>query len=113
MLAELTSLCRQTVQLAARTGVDGYGEPTYGSNVAYRVRVAGKRRLVRNDQGQEVLSTQTLYFAANPAIGAHDRITLSTGDVQSTETGVVTPAILSVGKFPDDLGRQTTVLYLA
>ena len=113
MLPELTSLCRQTVQVAARTGVDGYGQPTYGSNVAYRVRISGKRRLIRNDQGAEVLSTHSVYFAASPAVGAHDKITLSTGDVNSTETGAINPAILSVGKFPDDQGRTNLTVFLA
>lgn len=113
MLPELTSLCRQIVTLKPRTSVDAYGEPSYGSAVSYRARLVGKRRTVYNDQGIEVLSTQTLYFAANPAIGAHDSLTLSTGDVNSTETGAITPTILSVGKFPDDLGRQSTVVFLA
>lgn len=113
MLPELVSFCRQTVQIAARTGVDGYGEPTYGANAAYRVRISGKRRMIRNFAGVEVLSTHTIHFAATPAIGAHDRITLSTGDVNSTETGAITPSILAVGKFPDDTGRISLTVFLA
>ena len=113
MLAELTSLCRQTVTIAPRTGIDGYGVVSFGAAVSYRARVSGKRRIVRDDQGAEVLSTHTVYLAANPAVGAHDQMTLSTGDVHSTELGAIQPAILSVGKFPDDLGRISTVVYLA
>ena len=113
MLTELIGFCRQTVQIAARTAVDGYGQATFASNVAYRARVVGRRRLVRNDQGDQVMSTHTVYFAATPAVGAHARITLSTGDVNSTETGALQPPILSIGKFPDDLGRQHVVLFLA
>ena len=113
MLPELTSLCRQTVKVAPRTGIDGFGEVTFGSDVAYRARVVGRRRMVRNEAGDEVLSTHTVYFAASPAIGAHDRVTLSTGDVNSTELGAVQPLILSVGKYPDDLGRSHVVAFLA
>ena len=113
MLPELVSLCRQTVTVAPRTGVDGYGEPTYGAAVSYRARVTGRRRVVRNARGEEVLSAHTGYFAATPAGGAHDRITLSTGDVNSTETGAVTPEVIAVGKFPDDLGGVSLVAYLA
>ncbi len=112
MLPELIGMCRQTVQVAARTGVDGYGEPTYGSNTGYRVRISGKRRLVRNFSGEEVMATHTVHFAATPAIGAHDRITLSTNDVNSTETGALTPPILNVGKYPDDLGRVSLTVFL-
>ena len=113
MLSELTGLCRQTVRLAARTGVDGYGEPTFGPEAVVRARVEGRRRLVRNDQGREVLSSHTVYLATAVPIGAHDRITLSTGDVASTETGAIQPDILAVGKSPDEHGRQHVVLYLA
>ena len=113
MLPELQSLCRQTVQVAARTGIDSYGQPTFAANVAFRARVSGRRRLVRNDQGDQVLSTHTVYFAAAPAVGAHDRITLSTGDVNSTETGATQPPILAVGKYPDDLGRISMTVFLA
>lgn len=74
--------------------------------------MVGKRRLVRNNEGDQVLSTHTVYFATTPAIGAHDRITLSTGDVNSTETGATQPPILSVGKYPDDLGRQNILVFL-
>ena len=113
MLGELVGMCRQTVKIAARSVIDGYGVISFGTDVSYRARISGKRRIVRNDQGAEVLSTHTVYLAANPAVGAHDRITLSTGDVNSTEAGAIQPLILSVGKFPDDLGRLSTVVYLA
>ena len=112
MLPELIGMCRQVVQVAARTGVDGYGEPTYGANTAHRVRISGKRRLVHTFAGEEVMATHTIYFAATPSIGAHDRVTLSTGDVNSTEAGALTPPILAVGKYPDDLGRVSLTVFL-
>ena len=113
MIPELVPFARQIVQIAARTGVDGYGEPTFGSNTAYRARISGKRRLIRNFAGEEVMASHTVYFAATPAIGAHDRLTLSTGDVNSTESGALTPPILNVGKYPDDLGRLSLTVFLA
>ena len=60
MLAEFTSLCRQTVTIAPRTGIDGYGVVSFGAAVSYRARISGKRRIVRDDQGAEVLSTHTV-----------------------------------------------------
>lgn len=113
MLPELVALCRQSVKVARRSSIDGYGEIGYSTDTTYRARVTGKRRLVRNDRGEEVMSTHTIHFAGNPAIGAQDRITLSTGDVNSTETGALQPPILAVGRFADDLGRMATVVYLA
>lgn len=113
MLPELSSLCRQTVQLEAKTGTDGYGQASYAPAQVWRARVVGRRRLVVSDRGEQVVSTHTVYFAGNPPIGPHDRLTLSTGDVGSTETGAIQPVILSVAKSPDDLGRMSTAVYLA
>lgn len=113
MWPELAPFCRQVVTVEPRASVDGYGEPTYGTAVSHRARVVGKRRLVRNDQGDEVLSTHTVYFAGQPALGAHDRITLSTGDVNSTESGARQPVLLSVGVYPDDSARRCVTAFLA
>ena len=113
MIAELTSLCRQSVTIEPRSGVDGYSVPTYGTGVSYRCRISGKRRLVRNLLGEEVLSSHTVYLAANPNVGAHDRVTLSTNDVHSTELGARQPDILAVGRYPDDFGRVSTTIFLA
>ncbi len=113
MMPELVQLYRQAVTVEARSSVDQYNQPSYAAGVSYQARVSGKRRLVRNDQGDEVISTHQVYFYLTPAIGAHDRITLSTGDVNSTELGARQPKILAVGKHPDDLGRVHLTVYLA
>ena len=113
MLPELDGLCRQTVGVARRTCADDYGEPVWGNDVAYRARVVGRHRLVRDLRGEQVLSTRTVYFAGAPALDAHDRVTLSTDDVRSTEETVRRPGLLDVQRLPDDLGGVTVVAYLA
>lgn len=112
MLPALVGFCRQSVKIAPRTGIDSWGEITYGADVTYRARVVGRRRVVPDDQGDEVISTHTVYLATPAAVGVQDRITLSTGDVYSTETGALQPPILGVAVFPDDLGRRHLALYL-
>lgn len=113
MFAELVGFARQVVTVEPVTGWDQYGQKTYGAAVSYRARVSGKRRLVRSDKGDLVVSSHQVYFATTPAITPHDRITLSTGDVNSTEPGARQPAILAVGKFPDDMGGVHLTVYLA
>ena len=49
----------------------------------------------------------------NPGVGGEDRVTLSTGDVNSTESGARQPPILAVATYPDDGGGTSTVLYLS
>ena len=112
MLPELVALCRSTVQVAARTSVDGYGAAVFGADVARRARLVGRLRTITNAQGQQVISTHQVYLADAGAVGPHDRVTLSTGDVNSTETGARQPPILAVGLYPDELGRRHYTVFL-
>lgn len=112
MLPELQPLLRQSVTIAPRSSIDGYGEITYGAAVTYRARVAGQRKLVRGPTGEEVLSTHRVWLSSAAVVGAQDRITLSTGDVGSTETGALQPPILEVYVYADETGRKVTVLDL-
>lgn len=112
MLSELISLCRQVVTIEPFVSFDVYGEQTFGTAASHRARVVGKRRLVRNFQGEEVVSSHTVYLASSPAVGPHDRITLSTGDVHSTELGALQPTILAAGRYPDDAGRVHVTVFL-
>lgn len=104
---------RQAVSIAPFSAADAYGQPSYGSAASYRARVVGRVRFVRDAQGQEVVSTHTVYLASNPGVTVKDQLTLSTGDAGSTENTVRKPAILSVGTFPDERGRFCTILYLS
>ena len=106
-------MCRSTVQIAPRTGIDGYGHMSYGADVARRCRLTGRVRTVTNFQGEQVVSTHQLYLADAGAVGQHDRVTLSTGDVNSTETGARQPKIVAIGRYPDDLGRTHVTVFLS
>ncbi len=101
-----------SVQVAERSGSDGYGKPTYGSAATYRAHLSRKRRLVRNESGQEVVSGQAVYLATSANIQPTARITLSTSDVGSTEQWAVQPPIMSVERRFDGAGPHHVVLYL-
>lgn len=105
VLRDFGSLLRQVIKVAPFTGRDGYGNPTYGTDVVYRGRLVGRRRLVRNDQGEQVVSTQTVYLGSNANLSTKDKVTLTTGDAGSTEAALLTPPILEVGRYPDETGR--------
>jgi len=107
-------MMRQTAQIAARTGQDSFGVPTYGSDVTYRCRLVGKRRQVLNAAGQQVVSMQTLYLLSADNILPSARVTLTTGDVGSTESWSINPQILATGRYPDErAGFHHTVLFLS
>jgi hypothetical protein len=113
-IATWRHLMRQTVLIAPRTGDDRFGVPAYGSDVPYRGRLVGKRRLVLNQLGHQVVSSQTLYLASGDNVLPDARVTLSTGDVGSTESWALTPKILATGRYPDETGRFLySALFLA
>jgi hypothetical protein len=113
-VARFRHLMGQSVSLAPFTGRDGYGEPLYGTAVTHRARVVGKIRNVRSFTGQEVVSSQTVYLMAAAAVNPLDKLTLSTGFVNSTEADRTTPAIVATGRYPGSDGRAAyTAVFLA
>lgn len=99
---ELLELMRDVVSIAPRTGIDRYGEATYGAEVEYRSRLVGKVRRVVDSAGVERVSTRTITLASAAAVSPFDRLTLPDG---------TNPVILAVGFFPDEGGAHHTVIY--
>lgn len=97
-------LMRQVILVAPRSGHDSFGNPAYGADVSYFGRLVGKRQLVRNVEGQEVVSSQTVYLRSGDNILPSARVTLSTADVGSTEEWSLTPPIIETGRYPDEHG---------
>jgi len=50
----------QDIWRKPRTGVDGYGQPAFGAAVETKGRWLEKRRLVRNAEGEQVISEVTV-----------------------------------------------------
>ncbi len=57
----LSGYCNQVVGWKSKTGQNEYNEPIYASSVSINVRFEYKRRLVRNKQGQEVVSEARVF----------------------------------------------------
>lgn len=109
---QFAPLMRQRVTIAPKTGSDSFGEETYGAAVTYQCAVVGEMRMVMDQHGQQAPSRQTCYLMSNAAVRPEDLITLSTGDVGSTESYAINPLILAVGRFPFLAGQYATVIYL-
>ena len=110
---QFAPLMRQRVALARMSGIDSYGNRTYGSDVTYQCALVGEMKMVADKNGQEVLSRQAAYLMSNAAFTPSDRITLSTQDVGSTEAFALQPPILAVGRYPFTSGQFCTVVYLS
>lgn len=100
-------LMAQTVTVEPRTAVDSYGDATYGTATAYKCRVSGKLKMVRDSAGQERVCTHTVYIGADAEVRPADRVTLST-DYEPRQ-----PPILAVERVMDGNGHHHTVIRLS
>jgi len=68
------SYLAQAIWRKARIGVDGYGQPTFGVLAQTKGRWLEKRRLVRNAQGEQVISEVSVTLAPDEAITVGDQL---------------------------------------
>lgn len=99
----LAALAPHTVTITPFLDDNSYGEPTYGDAVSYSCLIEKKPKMVRNAQGEEVVSSATVYLTSAPTLSTKDLVTLP----DST-----TPEILSIGTYPNKDGDYFSVLYL-
>ena len=98
----LRDLMTQTVTLSTFGSYDSYGGGnTYGTAKTYAARVEREIKLVKDQQGREVVSNTTVYVGTTSTggtvptgFGANGKIVLPTGD---------SPGILAVEIFPDEV----------
>jgi len=92
-----------SVTIAPYASVNDYGEPTYGTGVAYAALVIQKTKMVRDQQGNQKLSTVQVYLDGSVTVTVKDKITLPDSTI---------PLILAVETFPGLQGvAETRVVY--
>lgn len=92
MDAALLALLNQVITIESATGVDAYGQSRYGTAVLVHSRVEGRNRKVLDAQGNEVVSSTTIYVDGPTVITTASRITLPDG---------TKPVILAIAEMPD------------
>jgi len=93
----LQNYLRQKLVVEHFASSNEYDEYTYSEAVEYRARIQQKVKMVRNTQGQEVVSNAQIYLEGKVPITVKDRITLLDG---------MQPLIQSVSTTPDKYGRD-------
>lgn len=96
----LDGLRGQTVTIEPFTGQDMNGDRTYGPAVTYSCREEAVVRLIKNQQGEDVVNTSRVFLAPNVVVGYYDRITLGNG---------TQPIILKINANPDVFGTNAYV----
>lgn len=88
-----------TVQIAAVSSRNDYGEPTYGSNTAYRARIVDKPSFVRVSDTESIEVRTVVWLNSTAVILPTARITFPDG---------TTPQIVAVERYPDEDGSHHT-----
>lgn len=97
----LEAWSRETVQHAAFASVSGYGERTYAAPVARAARIDHASKLIRDQRGEQRVSSTQLYLAMDAAVNVLDRWTLPDG---------TTPLPLRVDRLADYQGAAWLVI---
>lgn len=83
---------------------DGHGGVTYGKSSTVACYIEMTPKLVRNAQGQEVVSSAQVYLVGSSSYNIKDKVVLPDGNY---------PPILSINHFYNDKSTlELTVMYL-
>jgi len=92
MDASLLLLLNQLITIEPASGMDAYGQSSYGTGVSVHARVEGRNRVVVDAQGNNAVSSTTIYVDGLTVVSTASRITLPNG---------TTPLILAIAEMPD------------
>lgn len=115
-IAAFRHMMASSVQIAPRSGVDAFGKPTYGTAVVYRAKIYYRGKFLGADRtpaGQGIAPRRMMHLDTATPILPTAQVTLSTGDVGSTEAWAIHPLITDVERFYDAGGAHSTMVYLA
>jgi hypothetical protein len=98
MDAELLALCNQTVYKYAFLNYDDHNDFTWDNNFStFRARVEFTNKLIRDQNGQEIVSTCQIYCNGDVTIDERDKIKVAGLKAD--------PEILSIQQNPDENGN--------
>ena len=102
-LDDLKDMMPDTASWKPFVSRDRAGKPTFGSATAIaNCRLVQRNQLVRDRNGDQVLSTAHLWVPSDEAITPESEVTLSDG---------TTPPIISVLRTPDENGDKHTKVF--
>ena len=82
----------QTVTITPYSSMTSEGDRSYGAAVSYPARIENVTKLIRNQSGEQVVSTAQVFMQPSAVVTYYDRITLPDG---------TTPVILRINYQPD------------
>jgi hypothetical protein len=100
---EFLEMMLQTASVAAQTGLDKYGKPTYSASPSvYRCRYIRSDRILRDSDGREIIeSGRAILTTAAASVTTTHKLTLPDGR---------TPKIVDVSTLQDTGGNYYTAI---
>jgi hypothetical protein len=93
---------KQTISYKARTGLDAWGKPTYGTVSTTLARVQPSRKIVKDDAGNDVQSAAVVYTKA--ALTMQHRVWFPGEDTSDANKG---RRPLAIDVFTDGNGAES------
>ena len=100
---QLVELMTQEVTWRQVTARDRYDARTWGSDQTVGCYIDEMPEIVRDDEGETVTATHTVYLDGVYAVALDDEIELPDGS---------TPPIVKVRQLTDDVGAHSTIVHL-
>lgn len=101
--ADFLDLMPHTIKIHKFSSVNQYGTPTYATSaLEYRARVVYKTRMLKTDEGQQLVTRGVVYVHGDPKTSTKDKITLPNGD---------TPKMVFIEHYPDESGDNHEVIH--
>jgi hypothetical protein len=97
----LAEFLTDTIAISGATSVDLYGKRAFAQSQTYPCRVVYETRLIRKQDGRDVVETGRAYIDGNPAITTDSKITLGDGS---------SPVVVSVDPVTDENGAADHVV---
>lgn len=103
---DLLELMPDTVTIYPCTGIDFYGQPTFGEGESFRARIVGKGLALRRREGEEMAVVYDVYIHSlgSERFSMDDKLELPDSTIYQDRY----PEIFAIGQFPDDQGHHHT-----
>lgn len=100
---DFLELMLQTVTVAAQTGLDSYGKPSFSASPdSYRCRIIWRERILRDQDGREIVEAgRAILTQAAASVTPVHKLTLPDGS---------TPKIVDVSTLQDQFGNHHSVI---
>lgn len=102
---ELLELYVDSITIEPSPTISKSAQNAYGAAVTHAAKIEGKRRLVKDANGRERLSTVTVYLTDVVTVDVNDRITLPAVWVPRS------PQIMAIERLGDETGGHHSVIY--